>query len=236
MKVRSSLLRAARGKFGYLLITLVALLVSAPVITEGLPAQMALSLLASSVLVAGLFAARPSLRALFAGLFLAAVDLGIGRLTHLHPEPWIIIFQAVLWLGTLLMVAVIILEVVLASRPVTLSTLQAAFCVFLLLGLLWAYFYICVSLVAPASFSSPEGAHLEWGNNASRRIAFLRYLIFSYATMASSNYSGLAPASDFANILACLEAMMAQVYLAVVIARLVGLQASQVPGPENTAG
>jgi hypothetical protein len=47
--------------------------------------------------------------------------------------------------------------------------------------------------------------------------------------MVSRDYGDLAPASDFANIGGCPEAMMAQVHLAVVVARLVGPQASQMP-------
>jgi hypothetical protein len=35
--------------------------------------------------------------------------------------------------------------------------------------------------------------------------------------------------SNFANICGCLQSMMAQVYLAVVIARLVGMQAGGAP-------
>ncbi|MGO9601104.1 MAG: hypothetical protein ACLP7Q_24260 [Isosphaeraceae bacterium] len=57
-------------------------------------------------------------------------------------------------------------------------------------------------------------------------------MILSYSTMTSRGYADLMPASDFANICGCLEAMMAQVYLAVVIARLVGLQSTQ--GPSRT--
>jgi hypothetical protein len=227
MRVNSSLLRAARGKFGYLLLALLALLVSAPVITEGLSAQLFLALTAGSVLVAGLFAAVPRASSLIVGLLLAAIDLGIGRLSVIYPSPWLFMLQSVLWLCTLLLVTVIILEVVLASRPVTLETLQAAFCAFLLLGLVWAYFYMCISLVAPDSFRTPVGSPLSLADSTSRRIAFLRYLIFSYSRMAMTSYSGLSPVSDHANIFACLEAMLAQVYLAVVIARLVGLQASQ---------
>ena len=49
-------------------------------------------------------------------------------------------------------VAVTILEVVLASQPVTMETLQAAFCVFLLLGLVWAWAYVFIEMVAPGSF------------------------------------------------------------------------------------
>jgi hypothetical protein len=227
MPVRSQLLKAARGKFGFLLLTLLALLVSAPVIIQGVSTQFFLAVLASTVLVAGMFAAVPRVRSLVAGLALAVVDLGIGQLSQANPAPWVFLMQAALWLGTLLLVTVIILEVVLASRPVTLQTLQAAFCVFLLLGLIWTNVYICESLIAPGSFDSPGSAHLDWSNIPARRRAFLHFLIYSYSRLSSTEYPGLTPVSDFASISACLEAMMAQVYLAVVIARLVGLQASQ---------
>ena len=65
-----------------------------------------------------------------------------------------------------------------------------------------------------------------------RRAGFLRFMVLSYSTMTSRGYADLMPASDFANICGWLEAMMAQVYLAVVIAHLVGLQSTQ--GPSRT--
>lgn len=234
MRVHSRLLRAAHGKFGYLLVALLATIVAAPIITTGFPAQLMLAAMAGTVLIAGLYAARPQKSSLVIGVVLAGIDLGIGHLSRDDPAHWLLIFQAVLWLVTLLFVAVVILEVVLSSRPVTLETLQAAFCVFLLLGLIWAYGYVCLTLVEPSSFASPDGRHLRWEDIPSRRGAFLSHLIFSYATLASTTYSGLTPVSDFANILSCLEAMMAQVFLAMVIARLVGLQAIEVEEAEHS--
>ncbi len=235
MHLRSRLLRAAHGKFGYLLVALITLIVAAPIITTGVLAQVLLAVLASTVLVAGLYAARPSRSSLVIGLVLAGIDLGIGQLSRDDPANWVLILQATLWLTTLLFVALVILEVVLSSRPVTLQTLQAAFCVFLLLGLVWAYSYFCLTVIQPSSFDSPDSRHLRWDDVPSRRGAFLSHLIFSYSTLAAATYPGLTPVSDLANILASLEAMMAQVFLAVVIARLVGLQASDAAETEATA-
>jgi hypothetical protein len=47
--------------------------------------------------------------------------------------------------------------------------------------------------------------------------------------LTGTGYGEIAPAGAFAEMTACLEAMMAQVYLAVVIARLVGIQAGPPP-------
>jgi hypothetical protein len=196
-----------------------------PIIKETVYQLQVISLFATAVLVAGLWAASPGRRSLVLGLILAAVDFGIGRLTAEDGTPWLLILQAALWLVTLGFVTVIILEVVLDSKPVTLDTLQAAFCVYLLLGLVWTYFYVLVDLVAPGSFVLDDGARINWSESLSRRTGFLRILILSYSTLTSHGYDALTTASDFANICGCLEAMMAQVYLAVVIARLVGLQA-----------
>src|SRR5271157_2427195 len=229
MRTRSRVLRAAHGKFGYLLVALVALLVTAPVMTESTVLWVAPALLASSVLVAGLYAARPCRRSILVGLVLAGIDIGIGRLAALKGGHWLVLLQATLWLATMTYVAVTILEVVLASQPVTMETLQAAFCVFLLLGLVWAYVYIVIELVAPGSFLLRGGVVPSLAQDASRRANLLRFLILSYSTKTTRGYADLIPASSLANICGCLEAMMAQVYLAVVIARLVRLQASERP-------
>jgi hypothetical protein len=129
----------------------------------------------------------------------------------------------------MIFVAVAIQEVVLSSRPVTIETLQAAFCVFLLLGLVWTYLYILNELVSPGSFQVQGATRQTFGEDQARRLGFLRFLILSYSTLTSRGYSDRVPVSDFANICGCLQSMMAQVYLAVVIARLVGMQASEAP-------
>lgn len=239
MAARVKLLRAAHGKYGTLLLALLALLVTAPVMSEGQAWRIVLSLLAACLIVAGLVAARPGRNSLVLGLILAAIDFGIGQVASYDNSLWLLRLQALLWLLTLTFVLVAILEVVLDSQPVTIETLQAAFCVFLLIGLAWVYLYILIELIAPGSFQLRGDGHYGWAHHSVRHIWFVRFLILSYSTLSARGYDELTPASDFANIAGCLESMAAQVYLAVVIARLVGLQASQgicdddkVSGPE----
>ncbi len=100
---------------------------------------------------------------------------------------------------------------------------------YLLLGLLWAYLFALLELTLPASFESPVAAGSLWRDDGARRSAFVRILVFSYSTMTTTGYSDLRPSNGFSAIAACLEAMMAQVFLAVVIARLVGMQSGPKP-------
>jgi hypothetical protein len=229
---RSRLLGAARGKFGYLLLVLIVFLATAPVIAESPAWKLVLAGFGSGLLIAGLHAARPGKRSLIFGLVVAAVEFAIGRMSDIHGSRWLLVAQALLWLLAMTYVAFEILEKVLRSAEVTLETLQAAFCVYLLLGLIWAFGYALLLIAAPGSFQAQHGPPVVWSDASSRRLGFLRVVIFSYSTLTGTGYGDIAPAGAFAEMAACLEAMSAQVYLAVVIARLVGIQAGS-PPPER---
>lgn len=229
IRVRSRVLRAARGKFGYLLVALIALVMTAPVMAEGWAWRALITLFVAGVLVAGLYAVRPGRRSLIAGLVVALVEFAIGRMAVEYPSRGMILAQVLLWIAALVFVIVAILEWVLDGPEVTLETLQAAFCVYLLLGLLWVYLYALMEVATPDSFRALRGTATDWTDQRMRRQEFMRLFIFSYGTLTGSGHGGLEPANGFAAMAASLEAMSAQVYLAVVIARLVGIQAGPPP-------
>lgn len=222
---RSRVLGVARGKFGYLLVALIALLVSAPVMAEGWAWRFLIILFVGGVLVAGLYAVRPGRRSLIFGLIVASVEFGIGRMAAAYPARWLILAQIILWLVALLYVTVEILDWVLDSPEVSLETLQASFCVYLLIGLFWVYLYAMVEMTTPDSFRILNGPAAVWTDERSRRLEYTRLFLFSFATLTGTGWGDIEPANGFVNMLASLEAMSAQVYLAVVVARLVGMQA-----------
>jgi hypothetical protein len=226
---RSRLLGAARGKFGYLLLALIVFLTTAPVIAESHARKLVLAGLGSGLLIAGLYAARPGKQSLVVGLVVAAVEIGIGRMGDIHASRLLVLAQALLWLLAMTYVAFEILEKVLGSVEVTLETMQAALCVYLLIGLIWAFGYVLLQIAAPTSFQAQHGPPVVWSDAPSRRLGFLRVVIFSFSTLTGTGYGDIAPAGAFAEMAACLEAMTGQVYLAVVIARLVGIQVGPPP-------
>jgi hypothetical protein len=233
MATRSKLLRAAERKFGILLVALIALLASAPLIVDTSAGHIAFALSADAVLVASLHAARPGGSALTVGVLLAVADFAIGRLANLESVRWLLWLQLVLWLSILVFVIGTILGVIFESQRVGIETLQAALCVHLLLGLVWVFVYALIEAAAPGSFVSERGPQIVLTDEQPRWAGFLRLLVFSYSALTTTGFGGLAPASGFASICANLEALTAQVYLAVVIARLVGIRAAQLHSAQD---
>jgi voltage-gated potassium channel len=88
----------------------------------------------------------------------------------------------------------------------------------LLIGFAWAFGYGIIELINPGSFSGL--AEIDTDNHVGR-IMQLRY--FSFATLTTLGFGDILPRSPSARTLATLEAVTGQIYLAVLIARLVGL-------------
>lgn len=226
--VRRSLWPFVRSgaRFRYLLAALVTLLLTSPAVVDGRGWRVALGASAGAVLVASLHAAKPGRRVVAVGVALAAVDLAVGQLVFLEGGRWLVAVQAALWLATLLYVTSAILFVTFRTRDVDVETLQAALCVYLMIGLMWVYVYALISLAAPGSFRIQGGRMPSWTDPQSRSAEFVRLLVFSFSTLSGSGRGDVTPATGFACMCVNLESLSAQVYLAVVVARLVGMQAA----------
>ncbi len=229
----SRLLSAAAGKFGLLVAALVALMGAAPLIPSA-ASHAVLALFTGAVLVASLHAARPGGKPVVVGLALALADFLIGRFTSHFGSRWLVLLESVLWMSTLIYVTATILRAIFESREVTVETLLAALCVFLLMGLLGAFAFTLIDLTLPGSFQALHGPGVVWADERSRATEFMRLFVFSYATLSGSNYAEVAPATGFARNAASLEALAGQIYLAAVVARLVGMHVT--PPPRDTAG
>lgn len=93
------------------------------------------------------------------------------------------------------------------------DVIWAAINVYLLLGLIWAYGYEFLELANPRSFRGPDP------NIPLNRDDFF---YFSYVTLATLGYGDILPATRSARAIAILEALTGQLYLAILVARLVG--------------
>jgi hypothetical protein len=130
-----------------------------------------------------------------------AVD-GDSRLGH--------VVQAV---GAFLLVVAVIVTIArrLAEHPVvTGSTILAAVCVYLFVGLAFATVYA----LAAAVDLGPLFAGVGDGTGAER-------VYFSFITLTTTGYGDLVPAADLTRMIAVTEALIGQIYLVTVVAVLV---------------
>ena len=100
--------------------------------------------------------------------------------------------------------------------------LLGAICAYLLVGVTWALLFALIGDLDPGAFRWPS-LHGEQVTEAS----FSTYTYFSFVTLTTLGYGDVSPVSEIARRLALLEALLGQIYLAVLVARLVGLHLSQ---------
>ncbi|HEX4433451.1 MAG TPA: ion channel [Acidimicrobiales bacterium] len=101
---------------------------------------------------------------------------------------------------------------ILHHTRVTTQTVLGALCIYILIGLVFANADYGVQLVSGNSFFAQPGHHGP-----------ADFAYFSYITMATVGYGDLSPATGLPRTNAVLEALIGQIFLVVLVARLVGM-------------
>ena len=112
--------------------------------------------------------------------------------------------------GTVLYFYIVFLLVknLLSIRVVTADMIYCAISIYLLIGIGWAGIYTIVEGISPGSFSVTS----ETGD----------LLYFSFVTLTTVGYGDVLPVSILGKRLAVFEAAMGSIYMAVIIAMIVG--------------
>ena len=105
---------------------------------------------------------------------------------------------------------------VLQHRRVTHETVLGALCAYVLLGLLFAFLYLAVDELRDASFFAQEGAHVQ-----------SEYVYFSFVALTTLGFGDLSPSVGLPQALVVLEALLGQIFLVTLVARLVTLWVRQ---------
>lgn len=116
---------------------------------------------------------------------------------------------------------------ILRHRDVTPSTIFASLCVYLMLGYIWATFYSALELVAPGTFTIDARVfqYQMGGDHLYTELYYFMY--YSFTTLTTLGMGDVLPASPWARVLTALEAIVGQIYLVVLVSRLVGMHISQ---------
>jgi len=121
--------------------------------------------------------------------------------------------------GLLLLVTPIVIARRIASHEVvTTETVLGAVCVYLLVGFSFAFIYMAIDSLSPGPFFAGQ-SHATAGE----------YLFFSYTTLTTVGYGNLVPAGSVGQTFAMLEALFGQIFLVIVVARLVSLWGHEGP-------
>ena len=118
---------------------------------------------------------------------------------------------------------IFVLRRVLQSERVTGDTLCGAIAVYLMIGLTWSLVYVLAEHLHPGSYRIATTGMLH--------APAKELLYFSYVTLATLGYGDVVPVTDGARSLAVLESLCGTIYMAILVARLIGLHLSQTGSP-----
>jgi hypothetical protein len=121
---------------------------------------------------------------------------------------------------------VVVLSRVLDRGLVTVDKVCGAISVYLLMGMAWGMIYVLISILQPGSFHLPELNTAGVFEPAQGRydISLADFIYLSFVTLSTLGYGDITPTTIPAQTVVWMEAILGQIYLAVLIARLVSLQ------------
>lgn len=122
------------------------------------------------------------------------------------------LINAVFFLGAILAIN----RKIFHQRKVDQDTIKGGVCVYLLIGMLWAFFYGTISILDDNAFSQ-----------ALEPKDFEKTIYMSFTTLSTLGYGDITPINKIAMRLANIESIIGQLYPAVFIARLVSLYTAQ---------
>jgi len=179
------------------------------------------SVIAAAVAISGSYAIRKR-KAVFA----VVINLSIGTvlsvcLLKLSPSHTLMVLSHACVVLLLAFLCVTILQYVLQHGRVTSDRIFAAICVYLLIGYAWTFTYTLLEELRPGAFAVSPAELTPAADDYVGRVQQFRY--FSFVTLTTVGYGDVVARSQVARTMVVLEAIMGQIYLTVLVARLVGL-------------
>lgn len=212
------------AKFTLLFLSLILLFVLYPVATELGQGAALLDISGSLILLAAVYAIARQRRAKWSAGVLAAITLIAnwgGNFTHSRTLDLV---TCIAYAAFFSFAAVVVLRNILAEQQVTFDIILGGACVYMILGLIWANLYTLLAFVQPNAFSG-QAVQAELLREQSKWFSAdnADLIYFSFTTLSTLGYGDIVPTSHATRSLAALEAILGQLYLTVLVARLVGL-------------
>jgi hypothetical protein len=211
----------ALGRHSVMLASLVLLLIALPFLEWVPGGGTRFPLLLCLVLLAAIYVNRTQRWILWIAIALGSATLVGLAIGHSSGSTCARIIAELLGLGLLGFTTLVLLNSLLRSRDVHADTLVGGVCVYLLIGLCFAMIYRLLIDFSPGSFVSGGEALVASPGDASSLSTQLLY--FSVVTLTTVGYGDITPRGDLAQMFSSSEALLGQLYLAIFIARMMGL-------------
>jgi Ion channel len=195
-----------------------------PLRQAGLSGRFFIDVVMVTLMVSGALVMNQS--RLLTGITVGIVILGASVLwvSRIYPASLLVQFSSAFSVLVFLLYVRIVLLVMFRQGPVSWSRIQGGICAYLLIGMAWASAFALVEQIHPGSFhfvSQPENI-----DELSSKLIY-----FSFATLTTVGFGDVLPVYPFARSLAIAEAIVGQLFPAILIGALVAMAMRPSPKP-----
>lgn len=190
-----------------------------PMVEVGAIARIWLDILFAAFLILGavfVFEPRPIVWAFIAFMIVGTVT---SLVEHFAREEWIVTLRIVVMLLASSTLGWLLLVRVMRDGRINLNRIMGAIGSYLLIGVLFSQAYRLLAAFVPEAFAIA-------GVAATNDQIQSRLIYYSFVTLTSLGYGDITPLHPYARSLATMEALAGNLFLTVLIARLVGLEMS----------
>lgn len=206
------------------LVLLVLTLITFPFVYEYFARLLGvLEIIFSIVLFTAIYILSANRELLTVSFFLAVLTLTIIWFNTMLASKSLMILGLCLQISFFSLTTYVLLSHVLSFKRVTADKIYGTISGYLLIGMIWAMIYTLIEQVVPGSFSYDPGLNKYYFHDVGYPFNFSRFLYYSYVTLTTLGYGDITPLSPPARIFSSFEAIIGQLYIAVLISRIVGL-------------
>jgi len=209
-----------RRGYGAILAGLLLILAMYPIIEQLVWVARVLDVALILVIAAALARTWDRRGRFWSGLALGLGAVGLNALSTYTSLPYVFLSGHLMILAFQVWLTATITWDISTRRLVTVDSVLGAGCIYLLIALSWAHLYTIVETLDPGAFSFP------YADTADPVLRHGALLYFSLITCTTVGFGDITPVAFSARYLAAVEGIVAQLFLVIVMARIVSLEIS----------
>ena len=208
-----------KDRFLFPLISIAGFMIIAPLFKGSLGIRILMDIFITAILITGTYAVGKKRQIPIIAILLALpmfISTWASYFVEI-PFPFVLAGECsgILFYGFMI---ISVLSFVFREKNITANVMYGVIVVYLFIGVMWAFIYSLTESIHPGSFSIAEG-QINVGKSL--------FVYYSFVTLTTLGYGDITPLTAPANSISILEAITGQLFLAILIARLVGIHIAQ---------
>ncbi len=201
----------------YLFISLIALTLAYPFLIVSDVRYIFLVIISTIVLFLAIYATSYDRKRFILGLFFGVPAVLVNISTVFFKIKLLYLLNIILFIIFYGFTAITLLKHIIRSKEVDSEIIFGSICAYLLIGFMWGGIYLLIETVYPGSF------FIDAAHNIDNKTNYGDFLYFSFVTLATLGYGDISPVTPLARNVSIIEGIIGVFYLAILVARLVGL-------------